>query len=82
MAGTMNHHTVYGETDIKPYVRSKGVSGNLNSIGSDTLNNLMTYWAEGFNRIYLNVRIQIVVKDGYLPLPAFIIAEELKKIEH
>jgi ABC-type phosphate transport system substrate-binding protein len=27
-------------------------SGNLNSIGSDTLNNLMTLWAEGFQAVY------------------------------
>ena len=32
---------------LKPYEVS-GVSGNLNSIGSDSLNNLMTLWAEGF----------------------------------
>ncbi|MBI4553258.1 MAG: phosphate-binding protein, partial [Candidatus Latescibacteria bacterium] len=29
-----------------------GISGNLSSIGSDTLNNLMTLWAEGFNKLY------------------------------
>jgi phosphate transport system substrate-binding protein len=27
---------------LKPYTPVSGVSGNLNSIGSDTLNNLMT----------------------------------------
>ena len=27
---------------LKPYEKVSGVSGNLNSIGSDTLNNLMT----------------------------------------
>jgi phosphate transport system substrate-binding protein len=35
------------------------VSGNLSSIGSDTLNNLMTLWAEDFNKFYPNVNIQI-----------------------
>jgi phosphate transport system substrate-binding protein len=34
---------------ITAYAPVSGVSGNLNSIGSDTLNNLMTLWAEGFN---------------------------------
>ena len=33
---------------VKPYEQVSGISGNLNSIGSDTLNNLMTYWAEAF----------------------------------
>ena len=41
------------------YARVSGVSGNLNSIGSDTLNNLMTLWAEGFRKQYPNVKIQI-----------------------
>ncbi|MDP1579969.1 MAG: phosphate ABC transporter substrate-binding protein [Candidatus Didemnitutus sp.] len=49
---------------IKPYVSVSGVSGNLNSIGSDTLNNLMTLWAEGFRAIYPNVNIQIEGKGS------------------
>ena len=44
---------------LKPYKPVSGVSGNLNSIGSDTLNNLMTLWAEGFRASYPNVNIQI-----------------------
>jgi phosphate transport system substrate-binding protein len=42
--------------DYKP---GSGVSGSLTSIGSDTLNNLMTYWAEGYRKFYPNVNIQI-----------------------
>ena len=41
----------------KGYTRVSGVSGNINSIGSDTLNNLMTLWAEGFRKQYPNVKI-------------------------
>lgn len=41
------------------YKRVAGVSGNLTSIGSDTLNNLMTLWAEEFKGFYPNVNIQI-----------------------
>jgi phosphate transport system substrate-binding protein len=44
---------------LKPYQKASGVSGNLSSIGSDTLNNLMTLWAEEFKRQYPNVNIQI-----------------------
>src|SRR5690606_23131500 len=32
---------------LQDYVRAAGVSGNLSSIGSDTLNNLMMLWEEG-----------------------------------
>jgi phosphate transport system substrate-binding protein len=47
------------DRDLPPYTPVSGVSGNLNSIGSDTLNNLMLMWAEGFRAIYPNVNIQI-----------------------
>jgi phosphate transport system substrate-binding protein len=46
------------------YESTSGVSGNLNSIGSDTLNNLMTLWAEGFKALYPNVNIQIEGKGS------------------
>jgi phosphate transport system substrate-binding protein len=49
---------------IKPYKAVSGVSGNLNSIGSDTLNNLMTLWAEGFKKVYPNVNVQIEGKGS------------------
>ncbi len=44
---------------LPDYQRVGGVSGSLTSIGSDTLNNLMTLWAEEFNGFYPNVNIQI-----------------------
>ncbi|MCF6157856.1 MAG: PstS family phosphate ABC transporter substrate-binding protein [wastewater metagenome] len=58
--------------DIKPYVKVSGVSGNLSSIGSDTMNNLMTYWAESFNRVYPSVRVQIEGKGSSTAPPALI----------
>jgi phosphate transport system substrate-binding protein len=55
--------TVQAQQKVDPalpdYKPASGVSGNLISIGSDTLNNLMTYWAEGYRRFYPNVNIQI-----------------------
>lgn len=57
---------------IKPYAPVSGVSGTLNSIGSDTLNNLMTLWAEGFRAIYPNVNIQIEGKGSSTAPPALI----------
>lgn len=41
------------------YQKASGVSGNFTSVGSDTLNNLMTLWAEEYKRLYPNVNIQI-----------------------
>lgn len=54
------------------YARVQGVNGNLNSIGSDTLNNLMTYWAEGFRKKYPSVNIQIEGKGSGTAPPALI----------
>jgi len=56
----------------KSYSRVSGISGNINSIGSDTLNNLMTLWAEGFRRQYPNVKIQIEGKGSSTAPPALI----------
>jgi phosphate transport system substrate-binding protein len=47
------------DSQLPVYTPVQGVSGNLTSVGSDTLNNLMTLWAEEFKRFYPNVNIQI-----------------------
>lgn len=47
------------DPNLPEYQKSSGVSGNLSSVGSDTLNNLMTLWAEEFKREYPNVNIQV-----------------------
>jgi phosphate transport system substrate-binding protein len=57
---------------LPDYQRVSGVSGNLNSVGSDTLNNLMTLWAEGFQAVYPNVKIQIEGKGSSTAPPALI----------
>lgn len=64
--------TVKVDAAIKPYQKTSGVTGNLNSIGSDTLNNLMTLWAEGFKASYPNVNIQIEGKGSSTAPPALI----------
>lgn len=60
------------EAAIKPYDKTSGVTGTLNSIGSDTLNNLMTLWAEGFKAQYPSVNIQIEGKGSGTAPPALI----------
>lgn len=57
---------------LEPYERVAGISGNLSSIGSDTLANMMTLWAEDFQRIYPNVNIQIQASGSSTAPPALI----------
>ncbi len=52
------------------YERTSGVSGNLSSVGSDTLANLMTLWAESFKKAYPNVNIQIQAAGSSTAPPA------------
>ncbi len=58
------------DADIPEYQKASGVSGNLSSVGSDTLANLMTLWAEAFQRIYPNVNIQIQAAGSSTAPPA------------
>jgi phosphate transport system substrate-binding protein len=57
---------------LSSYKAVSGVSGNISSIGSDTLNNLMTLWAESFNKFYPNAKIQIEGKGSSTAPPALI----------
>ena len=57
---------------LPDYVKVEGISGNLNSVGSDTLNNCMTFWAEGFRKLYPNVNIGIEGKGSGTAPPALI----------
>jgi phosphate transport system substrate-binding protein len=57
---------------IPGYSKTSGVSGNLSSIGSDTMNNMMTLWAETFRKYYANVRVQIEGKGSSTAPPALI----------
>jgi phosphate transport system substrate-binding protein len=44
---------------LPSYTKTTGVAGTLTSVGSDTLNNLMTLWAEDYKKLYPNINIQI-----------------------
>ena len=65
---------VAAETAVDPaipaYKKASGISGNLSSVGSDTLANLMTLWAEDFKREYPNVNIQIQAAGSSTAPPA------------
>jgi phosphate transport system substrate-binding protein len=60
------------DPQLAPYRAVSGVSGNLSSVGSDSLNNLMTLWAESFQKFYPNARIQIEGKGSSTAPPALI----------
>jgi phosphate transport system substrate-binding protein len=55
---------------LPDYQRASGVAGNLSSVGSDTLANLMTLWAEEYKREYPNVNIQIQAAGSSTAPPA------------
>jgi phosphate transport system substrate-binding protein len=57
---------------LPTYAAVSGVSGSVSSVGSDTLNNVMTLWAETFNNLYPNVKIQIEGKGSGTAPPALI----------
>ena len=56
--------------ELPSYERVSGVSGNLSSVGSDTLANLMTLWAEAFEKEYPNVNIQVQAAGSSTAPPA------------
>ena len=57
---------------LQPYQPTSGVSGNISSIGSDSLNNVMTLWAETFSKFYPNAKVQIEGKGSSTAPPALI----------
>lgn len=60
------------DPSLPEYTPTSGVSGSMNSIGSDTLNNLMTLWAEGYRAFYPNVSIEIQGAGSGTAPPALI----------
>jgi phosphate transport system substrate-binding protein len=68
--------TVRAQVTVDPklteYKEVGGVSGTMKSIGSDTMNNLMALWAEGFHKFYPNVQIEVEGKGSTTAPPALI----------
>jgi phosphate transport system substrate-binding protein len=58
------------DPSIPAYTKVSGVSGNLSSVGSDTLANLMTLWAEAYKKQYPSVNIQIQAAGSSTAPPA------------
>jgi phosphate transport system substrate-binding protein len=72
-AGVTVAQGVKVDPSLPPYAKGvSGVSGNVKSIGSDTMNNLMTLWAEDFRKQYPNVQVEIEGKGSSTAPPALI----------
>ena len=73
LSATLAHaQAVQVDSSITAYQKTSGVSGNINSVGSDTMNNMMALWAETFRKMYPNVKIQIEGKGSGTAPPALI----------
>jgi phosphate transport system substrate-binding protein len=74
LVGQLVHTTQATEVDpgLPSYQTTGGVSGSLISVGSDTLNNLMTFWADAYRTKYPNVSVQIEGKGSATAPPALI----------
>lgn len=64
--------TVPLDPNLPTYQQVSGISGSIKSVGSDSMNNLMTLWAEGFLKMYPNVQIEIEGKGSSTAPPALI----------
>jgi len=62
------------DLQLSNYSKQGGVSGNVSSVGSDTLNNLMTLWSEKLKQFYPNINIQVEGKGSSTAPPALISA--------
>ena len=59
------------DSALRPYSRVTGeVAGSLKFVGSDTMNNLVALWAEGFKKLYPSVREAIEGKGSASAPPA------------
>jgi len=57
---------------LPEYTSTSGVSGTITSIGSDTMNNLMTLWGEEFSKFYPSVKTSVEGKGSSTAPPALI----------
>lgn len=60
------------DSQLPSYQPVSGISGTIISVGSDTMNNMMALWGEGFRKYYPNVRIEVEGKGSSTAPPALI----------
>lgn len=61
------------DSALPTYSPVQGVSGNIKSVGSDSMNNLMTAWFEEFRKFYPNVKTELEGKGSSTAPPALIL---------
>ena len=76
LAALVGTTSAFAQVSVDPalpeYKPTGGVSGTIKSVGSDTMNNMMTLWSEGFKRFYPNVKVEIEGKGSSTAPPALI----------
>jgi phosphate transport system substrate-binding protein len=72
LGGPVFAQAVEVDENLPEYTPTQGVSGSIKSVGSDTMNNEMALWAEGFKRHYPSVSIEIEGKGSSTAPPALI----------
>ncbi|MCU0241333.1 MAG: PstS family phosphate ABC transporter substrate-binding protein [Vicinamibacteria bacterium] len=72
LAGAAQAQVVKVDQGLPAYQKVSGVSGTLSSVGSDTMNNMLTLWGEAFQKMYPSVKIQIEGKGSSTAPPALI----------
>lgn len=60
------------DPDLPDFRPTPGLKGDLSSVGSDALNNMMTFWAESMAKHHPTIRISIEGKGSRTPPPALI----------
>lgn len=60
------------DSALKAYKKGSSVSGSIKSIGSDTMNNMMALWSEGFRAVHPDVKIEVEGKGSSTAPPALI----------
>ena len=70
MAGLAASAARAAETELPDFEPKAGVAGDLASVGSDTLNNLMAFWSEAIGKHYPNVRVTVEGKGSGTAPPA------------
>jgi len=72
LAVGLGHAAVEVDPDLPVYEPTSGVSGTIKSVGSDTMNNMMTLWLEGYRELYPAIEAEIEGKGSGTATPALV----------
>ena len=72
LTGAAQAQSVKIDDRLPDYEPTRGVSGSIKSVGSDTMNNLMTLWGEAYIGFYPNISLEVEGKGSSTAPPALI----------